>query len=55
MATKRRKKAGKKRVVKARDPFWRLRRALGRGRVESRKGYRRPASRISARKLIGDE
>lgn len=54
VAQKRRKKAGKKRVIRSRDPFWRLRRALGGSRVESRKAYRRSASRAATRNQIDD-
>lgn len=54
MAQKRKRKVGKKRVIRSRDPFWRLRRALGGNRVESRKAYRRGAARASARKQIDD-
>ena len=54
MANKRKRKKRIKRAVRSRDPFWRLRRALGSGRVESGMAYRRPAVRIAAQKEIDD-
>ena len=54
MAVKRKRKKGVRKVVRSRDPFWRLRRALGGGRVESGRAYRRPAVRGAARKEIDD-
>ena len=51
----RKKKKAKRKIVRARDPFWRLRRALGTSRVESAKAYRRPAARSAARKQIDDD
>lgn len=43
-----------KKVVRSRDPFWRLRRALGGGRVESGRAYRRPSARMAARREVDD-
>ncbi|MYF85363.1 MAG: hypothetical protein F4027_00160 [Rhodospirillaceae bacterium] len=54
MAIKRKRKKGARKVLRSRDPFWRLRRALGGGRVESGRAYRRPAARMAARKEIDD-
>ncbi len=54
MAVKRKRKKRVKKAVRSRDPFWRLRRALGGGRVESGRAYRRPAARTATRKEIDD-
>ena len=54
MAIKRKRKKGTKKVVRSRDPFWRLRRAMGGSRVESGRAYRRPSARTAARKEIDD-
>lgn len=54
MAIKRKRKKGVKKIVRSRDPFWRLRRALGGNRVESGRAYRRPSARKSTRKEIDD-
>ena len=54
MAVKRKRKKRVKKAVRSRDPFWRLRHALGGGRVESGRAYRRPAARTAARKEIDD-
>ena len=54
MAIKRKRKKGVKKIVRSRDPFWRLRHALGGNRVESGRAYRRPSARKTARKDIDD-
>ena len=54
MAINRKRKKGARKVVRSRDPFWRLRRALGGSRVESGRAYRRAAVRAAARKEIDD-
>ena len=54
MTIKRKRKKGTKKVVRSRDPFWRLRRAMGGSRVESGRAYRRPSARTAARKEIDD-
>ncbi|MDE0704030.1 MAG: hypothetical protein OXH59_09930 [Rhodospirillaceae bacterium] len=54
MTVKRKRKKGARKIVRSRDPFWRLRRALGGGRVKSGRAYRRPAARTAARKEIDD-
>lgn len=54
MGTKRKKRKRTKRLVAARDPYWRVRRALGSSRVESRKAYRRAATRDATRRLLDD-
>ena len=54
MAIKRKRKKGVKKIVRSRDPFWRLRRALGGNRVESGRDYRRPSARKTTRKEIDD-
>jgi len=39
----------RKRAVKPRDPYWRLRRVFGEKKRPSRKGYRRAAARRAER------
>ena len=54
MASKRKKKSAGTRVIRTRDPYWRVRRALGTSRVENRKAHRRSSSRAVARKVMDD-
>ena len=52
MASRRIKKR-KRKLPKPRDPFWRLRRALGEKRAKSRKAYDRAKTRRAEREASG--
>jgi hypothetical protein len=55
MTRKKKKMTHRAKPKSSRDPFWRVRRALGSRRVEDAKGYSRKANRAATRRSLEED